>query len=231
MGLAKVTLLNDFAAVAHAVANDSEGTSLTPLAGPDGWCASSKRVTIIGPGTGLGIAHYTWHAGKPLIQATEGAHIDFAPVDAVDDALLSRLRKSHERVSLERVVSGAGIADIYAVISELSGEDPLLSHQLDIWESGFAGTDPVAVKSIAHFVKTLGRAAGDYALAHGSSAVVIAGGLGQRLEAQLRAADFHAAFLDKGRYRSMMEAIPIILITHPQPGLLGAAAAYKTEHL
>ena len=230
LGTPRVTLLNDFAAVAHAAASDPSRAHLSHLAGPDDWCEPHERVTVIGPGTGLGIAHYCLIEGKPLIQATEGAHIDFAPVDAVDDALLARLRGKFARVSLERVVSGAGIADIYAVLAEQLGEEPLLTEALDIWQMGQSGADPLAAQAIAHFIKTLGRAAGDYALAHGSSAIVIAGGLGQRLQEQLTAPEFHAALLDKGRYRSMMEAIPITLITHAQPGLLGAAAAFANEY-
>ncbi|MEO1102786.1 MAG: glucokinase, partial [Pseudomonadota bacterium] len=212
-----------------AIAADRRGEHLAHLAGPDDPLPRDDTVTVIGPGTGLGIAHYRGYRGKALIQATEGSHIDFAPVNAVDDAVLAALRCQYDRVSLERVVSGEGIAHIYSAIAALEGTEPSLSEPLEIWKTGMAEGSTLASKAVAHFVTTLGRVAGDYALAHGASAVVIAGGLGLRLHKQLAEPGFHRAFVNKGRYQDMMERMPIKLITHPQPGLLGAAAAYFQE--
>ncbi|MEP3029683.1 MAG: glucokinase [Erythrobacter sp.] len=223
--LDRLELLNDFAAVAHCVSH-LDHASLIHLAGPNTPAHDRGTTTIIGPGTGLGIAHMRYHEGRACIQATEGAHIDFAPVDAVDDALLARLRKTHSRVSLERVISGPGITEIYSVIAALNSASADLVEPIAIWSAGIDGTDELAALAVGHFIKTLGRVTGDYALAHGANRAVIAGGIGQRLRNQLSDPAFHAAFLDKGRYRSMMEAIPIDLVTHPQPGLLGAAAAF-----
>ncbi len=226
-----VSLLNDFEAIAHAVAGDNGSEHLDHVAGPDDPLPRDETTTIIGPGTGLGIAYYRRHKGKALIQATEGSHIDFAPVDEIDDAVLGSLRKVHKRVSIERVISGEGIAHIYAAIASLGdASDQSPRNALDIWQSGLGdatrGDDPMAERAVAHFVATLGRLAGDYALAHGASSVVIAGGIGLRLHQELKAPEFHEAFVNKGRYRAMMEAMPIKIITHPQPGMLGAAAAY-----
>jgi glucokinase len=185
---------------------------------------------VLGPGTGLGIAHFRRHKGDALIQPTEGSHIDFAPIDEVDDAILAALRKVHDRVSLERVISGEGILAIHAAIAAIEGEDVDEGQEpLAIWQLGMKGDEPISARAVAHFIKTLGRFAGDYALAHGASAVVIAGGLGLRLHEKLKAPEFHDAFVTKGRYRTMMEAMPIKLITHPQPGLLGAAVAYFAQ--
>jgi glucokinase len=220
-----VTLLNDFAAIAHAVAG-SRREDLAHLAGPQEPLPDHGTVTVIGPGTGLGIAHFRWHEGRALVQATEGSHIDFAPVCPLDDAILSDLRTRFDRVSVERVVSGAGIAHIQAAIAASEGRAPALGDDLAIWKAGMAGEDELAERAVDHFVATLGRIAGDYALAHGASAVVIAGGLGQRLQQHLCAPAFHKAFIAKGRYTKLMKAIPLSLVQHPQPGLLGAAFAH-----
>ena len=72
---------------------------------------------------------------------------------------------------------------------------------------------------------------GDYALAHGASAVVLAGGLGLRLRDILPASAFGERFRAKPRYEKMMAGIPVKLIVHPQPGLYGAAAAFALEQL
>ncbi len=236
LGVSRAVLCNDFEAIAYAILGDIDEHHLTHLAGPSKPLPDDQTITVIGPGTGLGIAHFRRHRAssglQAIVQPTEGSHIDFAPVDAVDDAALAALRKVHSRVSLERVVSGEGIVNIHAAICALEGisATPQLD-ALDIWKAGAAGTDPIAAQTIAHFVKTLGRVAGDYALAHGASGVVIAGGLGLRLQDQLSAPAFHEAFIAKGRYHAMMAAMPVKLITHPQPGLLGAAAAFAQTHM
>lgn len=227
LGVEHVTLLNDFAAIAHAVAGLGPG-EFAHLAGPEEPLPRKGTVTVIGPGTGLGIAHFRMHEGRALVQATEGSHIDFAPVCPLDDAILSSLRERHDRVSVERVVSGEGIVHIQAAIARREGRAPTLTESLDIWKAGMAGEDDLAEQALAHFVETLGRIAGDYALAHGASAVVIAGGLGLRLRRHLCAPAFHEAFIAKGRYIRLMKAIPLSLVTHPQPGLLGAALAHRT---
>jgi glucokinase len=230
MAVPRLTLLNDFEAIAHAIASNVLAEDLMHIAGPPDPLPRDDTVTVIGPGTGLGIAYYSRHRGKPLIHATEGAHIDFAPVDRIDDAILAALRKRHDRVSLERVISGDGIAAIYSAIAQLEGgsaEETPGARQ--IWQLAMTGDEPVARAALAQFVKTLGRAAGDYALAQGASAVVLAGGIGQRLAKHYAAPAFHEAFCNKGRYRAMMEAMPIKLMVHPQPGLIGAAAAYFAQ--
>lgn len=231
MGLSRVSLLNDFEAIAHAISGQSSQQHLAHVAGPDDPLPRDETITVIGPGTGLGIAHFRRRNGRAMIQATEGSHVDFAPVDEVDDAILSALRKVYDRVSLERVISGEGIVHIHSAIAAIEGA-PISAPRrpLDIWQSGMKGDDPLTARAIAHFVKTLGRIAGDYALAHGASGVVMAGGLGLRLHNKLETPEFHAAFVNKGRYRTMMEAMPIKLITHPQPGMLGAATAFFAQN-
>ena len=96
---------------------------------------------------------------------------------------------------------------------------------------GTSGSDGLAAAAVERFCLALGAAAGDFALAQGASAVVIAGGLGLRIKDTLVASGFATRFRAKGRFEAMMAALPVKLITHPQPGLLGAAAAFAVEHL
>jgi glucokinase len=92
-----------------------------------------------------------------------------------------------------------------------------------------AGSDPLAVEAMQRFCGCLGSIAGDLALAQGASGVVIAGGLGQRLAAVLPASSFASRFVDKGRFSTLLQQIPVKLILHPEPGLLGAAAAFAVR--
>jgi glucokinase len=227
--LDKVTLLNDFAAVAHA-ANALPPEDFLHLTGPEVGLPHEGTISVIGPGTGLGVAHFRRIGAVCHVQATEGGHIGFAPVDDLDDRILARLRHRHDRVSLERVVSGPGIAEIYAVLPERDAGQKSSLDADTIWRLGIAGEDATAAAAVDHFCLLLGRAAGDIALAHGAAGVVIAGGTGLSLGERLRGPGFGEGFRAKGRYEAMMAGIPVKLLTHPQPGLLGAAAAFAAEH-
>lgn len=235
LGVTRQTLVNDFAAVAHAVARAASGDFLH-LAGPeDAALPESGTISVIGPGTGLGVAHLLRVGGTYHVQATEGGHIDFAPHDAIEDTILARLRQRHTRVSVERVVSGPALNDIYAALAAIEGRAVAEIDNIALWQAGTSGQneggDSLAAAAVDRFCMALGSAAGDYALAQGASGVVIAGGLGYRIRDTIRASAFAERFRAKGRFAQMMAAIPVKLITHPQPGLFGAAAAFAREHL
>lgn len=225
LGLEAVTVLNDFGAVAHAVAR-APGDQLVHITGPDTPLPERGTVSVIGPGTGLGVAHFHRYPGGYHVQATEGGHVGFAPQDEFDDRLLAGLRAQHGRVATERVNAGPGIGPIYAA---LGGGD--LTDDRAIWEQGIAREDELAAHAVDRFCASLGSVAGDYALAHGASAVVLAGGLGLKLRELLPQSPFGEQFRAKPRYEAMMAGIPVKLIVHPQPGLYGAAAAFALEHL
>lgn len=217
LGVRRVHLVNDFAAVAHAVPIAAE--QMLHLGGPAQPLPQKGVVTVVGPGTGLGVATLVRGRGGDQVVATEGGHIGFAPADHVDDLILERLRNRHGRVSVERVVCGRGLADIHAV---LTGEEV---DERDLWGRVLAD-DPEMAASLDRYCGLLGAVAGDLALAQGAQAVVIAGGLGLRLGERLAASSFAARFEAKGRFSQLMASLPVKMMTHPQPGLLGAAAAY-----
>jgi glucokinase len=229
LGLDAVTLINDFGAVAHAVANAAEAELVT-ICGPDKPLPPSGTVSVIGPGTGLGVAHFHRFAGGYHVHSTEGGHIDFAPVDEIDDWMLARLRKQHRRVSTERIHSGAGICEIYAALAAIERRPAEALDDKAIWQRGIARQDSLAAAAVDRFCASLGSVCGDYALAHGASAVVLAGGIGLRLRSVLPKSGFAERFRSKGRYVDLMGGIPVKMIVHPQPGLFGAAAAFASEH-
>ncbi len=229
LGLDQVTLVNDFEAVAHAVAQAPE-SDFVSICGPDMALPSLGTISVVGPGTGLGVAHFHRHTGGYLVQATEGGHLDFAPVDAVDDAILARLRAVHGRVSTERVNSGPGIVPIYQTLCAIEGRPPTLEGDRAIWQAAMAGEDSMAAAALDRLCMTLGSVAGDFALGHGASAVVLAGGLGLRLRDYLPRSGFAERFTFKGRYRALMAGLPVKLIVQPEPGLYGAVAAFLQQH-
>ena len=232
LGVATYSIVNDFEAVAHAVARAPED-QFVHLTGPEGPLAPRGTISVLGPGTGLGVAHLRRDGeGGYEVQATEGGHADFAPVDSIDDTLLARLRKRHNRVSIERVVSGPGIIEIYQALGAMERRSLTDADDIEIWTKGMAGEDSLAAAAVDRFCLSLGSVAGDVALAQGGfGGVVIAGGLGYRLRNTLPRSGFAQRFCHKGRYEQLMASIPVKLITHPQPGLFGAVAAYAREHL
>lgn len=232
LGIERVTLINDFEAVAHAVAR-AGADQFVHLAGPDRPLGAHGMISVLGPGTGLGVAQLHRDAtGGYRVQATEGGHAGFAPVDAVEDAVLARLRQRHPRVSVERVVSGPAIVDIYCTLAALEGRSERKPDAIDLWATGASGEDALAAAAVERFCCALGSVAGDVALTHGGFAgVVIAGGLGLRLREVLARSGFAERFCAKGRFTGLMAEIPVKLIVHPQPGLFGAVAAHESEQL
>lgn len=229
LGVDRHVLVNDFEAVGHAVAQAGENY-FERLTGPDEPLPAIGTITIIGPGTGLGVAHI-WRDGADYrVQATEGGHIDFAPLDSIEDAILARLRKRHRRVSIERIVSGPGIVDIYETLAALEGRAIPRLDDKAIWTNALSGGDSLAAAAVDRFCLSLGSVSGDLALAQGASGVVVAGGLGLRIRDSLIRSGFPERFVEKGRFEGFMSALPVKLITHPQPGLFGAAAAFARQY-
>lgn len=229
LGVDQWVLVNDFEAVGHAVAQ-ADASHFVHLTGPEADLPDTGTISIIGPGTGLGVAHVWRGGGRYHVVATEGGHIDFAPLDGIEDAILARLRNRYRRVSAERVVSGPGLIDIYEALAAIEGRAAVSLQDKALWTLGLSGDDSLAAAAVDRFCLSLGSVAGDIALAQGGKAVVIAGGLGLRLRDTLLRSGFAERFRAKGRFEALMASLPVKLITHPQPGLFGAAAAFAKDH-
>jgi glucokinase len=229
LGVDRLTLINDFGAVGHAVVRVGQ-EYLRHLCGPDVPLPEEGVISIVGPGSGLGMTHVLRRGGRDHVVECEGGHIDYAPIDSIEDAILVRLRQRFGRVSAERIVSGPGLANIYDALAALEGRAVRVGDDKELWSAALSGADSLAVAALDRFCLILGSVAGNVALVHGANAVVIAGGLGLRIADVLRASGFSGRFAAKGRFERMLSAIPVKIITHPQPGLFGAAAAFAEEH-
>lgn len=230
LGVERLKLLNDFGAMAHAVAWLDE-QHLAYVAGPKGSLPQEGVTTVIGPGTGLGVAMLLKRDGHTHAIETEGGHIDFAALDGFEANILDRLRKRFVRVSVERIVSGPGLSNLHLAIASIEGRPVIPVDDGALWEAAINGSDAVARQALDRLVLSYGAVAGDFALAHGANAVVLTGGLSNRIPDRLRGPEFVERFAAKGRHQAQMRAIPIRLATHGEPGLLGAAAAFAREHL
>lgn len=228
LGVDSHVLVNDFGAIAHAVAQVG-AEHFRHLCGPDGPLPEEGAISIVGPGTGLGVAQLLRRDGRYFVIETEGGHIDFAPLDSLEDAILARMRTRYRRVSVERMVAGPGLANFYEALGAIEGRPVESGDDKALWTRALEGGDSLASAALDRFCLSLGSVAGDIALAQGAGGVVIAGGLGLRIAGALPGSGFGERFVAKGRFERMMSAIPVKLITHPQPGLFGAAAAYASR--
>jgi glucokinase len=227
IGVDRLLLLNDFGAVAHAVAA-LPAAALAPLCGPAAGLPREGVTSVIGPGTGLGVSTLIRRGAQLTVVETESAHIAFAPQTEEETALERAVRARYGRCSVERIVSGPGLLEI---VEHLGGgtRDPLQAGS--VWESALDGSDAIAASALDLLVGCFGASAGDISLAHGSMSVVITGGLAARMRERLRSPLFHRRFGDKGRYRPRMERIPVLLCKAPEPGLFGAAVAFQRAFL
>ena len=229
LGVERFTIVNDFGAVGYAVATLGD-EHFRHLCGPDHALPNEGVISIIGPGTGLGVAALLKRADGYDVIETEGGHVDFAPLDALEDKILKQLRKNFRRVSVERVAAGQGLRNLYEALGAIEKRDLIFHEDTDLWPAALDGSDSLASAALDRLCLSLGAVAGDMALAQGASAVVIAGGVGLRLADYLPHSGFRDRFIAKGRFERRMDEMPVRLITYPQPGLYGAAAAFAREY-
>lgn len=225
LGLERLTLLNDFGAVAHAV-SILEPDELVPLCGPDQLPANGV-VSVMGPGTGLGVAILDRRHGVRVIE-TEASHIGFSPLDPEEEELADALVARYGRASVERIVSGPGLIDIHRF---LGGEEWDPTKAAELWTAAIEGEDAVAERALDIFLRCLGATAGDIALAQGAMGVALTGALANRIDHLLRSPAFEARFTAKGRYRERMQRTAVVLATTEELGLLGAAVAFQREYI
>ncbi len=216
--------LNDFEAVAHAIAS-LDITCLPHLCGPDRPLPADGTIVAIGPGTGLGTASIIRRGSQTLVCGAEGGHTGFSPFNDFEDRLLHRLRSVHGRVSAERIISGPGIIPLCAQLAQDTGEAWRDLGDKQLWTLALEGHDRLTREAMSLFCQALGGFAGDMALAHCATGVVVAGGLGKRLMDILPTSGFADRFIAKGRFEEMMRKIPVRMIHYPEPGLFGAASA------
>jgi glucokinase len=223
-------LINDLEASAWGVGALGAG-DLIPLNRVSGPAVGNQAV--IAPGTGLGEAGMFWDGTRHHVFASEGGHTDFAPQGDLQVGLLRYLQAQFGHVSYERILSGPGLVNVYAFLRESGcGEetaafrDELKKNDAAAVISGAAldGTSPLAGKALDLWVSVYGAEAGNLALkTMATGGLFLGGGISPKILSKLKGPGFMQAFLDKGRMRPLVQAIPVQVITNENAGLLGAA--------
>ncbi|TLU66217.1 glucokinase [Thalassotalea litorea] len=222
LNLRSLYMINDYTAIAMSI-NSLDDSQKVKIGG--GQAVAHKPIAICGPGTGLGVANLFEYQGQWISVGGEGGHVDFAPTDDTEVAILKFLNNKYPRVSAEQLLSGLGIEQIYQALCDLN-QIPAKPYQAkDISAKGVAQQCDICHQAMQQFCKTLGSFAGNLALTTGAfGGVYIAGGIAPRFLEFLAKSDFRKRFEAKGRFEGFNQAIPTYVITEPQPGILGASA-------
>jgi glucokinase len=220
-GFSDVRLLNDFEAVAWSLPELGR-EDLRQIGGGEPKPGALKLA--LGPGTGLGVAAYVPARGG-LVLGTEGGHASLPGGSAREDAVISALRRKFGHVSIERVLSGPGLVNLYQAIAALDGIAVPERSSHDIREAAIAGTCAVSHAALELFCAWLGEVTGNFALSLGAQGgVYIGGGFVPKMRDELLHSQFRARFDGKGRMSDYVKAIPVYLIGHDDPAFIGLRA-------
>jgi glucokinase len=224
-------LINDLEANAWGIGAlaDADLVPLNKVSGP-----AVGNQAVIAPGTGLGEAGLFWDGNRHHVFACEGGHCDFAPQGDLQIELLRFLTARCGHVSYERILSGPGLVNVYEFLrdSGCGKESPEMAAAMQqsdpaaaISKAALDGKDDLAVKALDIWISVYGAEASNLALkAMATGGLFLSGGISPKILSKLKGTDsFMKAFLDKGRLRSLVEAVPVFVVTNEKAGLLGAA--------
>jgi glucokinase len=226
--LPRLRLINDFLASANGI--EALGADDFSLLNPGTPEPRAPRL-VVGAGTGFGVSQLMWCDGRYRPFPSEGGHIHFAPTDSLQMELLAYLKNSHDRVSCERVVSGAGLVNIYTFLCqrEKQTDHSDLRNLLENPDPAEAITerarsdDLLARRALSLFISIYGAVVGDLALVTlARGGIYVAGGIAPKILDELRAGDFIGSFSRKGRMSSLVKEMPLFIVLAQDVGLLGA---------
>jgi|OpeIllAssembly_1097287.scaffolds.fasta_scaffold19646_1 glucokinase len=231
LGVREAYLVNDLQATASSLPflRKSDRAMLQ-----EGGTDPRGNMAVLSAGTGLGEGFLVDSGAGYIPLASEGGHVDFAPRDEREVRLHAFLRAKHGRVSVERVLSGPGLHDVYrflreeerrteepGIAAEVAGGEP----QHAIVRHGLAGGPGACAETVRIFCSLYGAEAGNLALQYlATGGVYLGGGIAPAILPALRRGEFLSAFLDKGRMRNLLSRVPVTVILDPAAPLLGAAS-------
>ncbi|HLZ04459.1 MAG TPA: glucokinase [Bradyrhizobium sp.] len=221
LGLVSLAVVNDFAATAQSIPHlaAQQKFAIGPMI-PN----AKGNIGVVGPGTGLGMSSLIPSGDGWTLVAGEGGHATLAASTEEEFAIIQMLRKRWSHVSAERVLSGAGLVNLYEALCAIGGIEPLMLSPADVTRRAMDRSDETCVRAFAHFCGFLGSVAGDLALTVGAfGGVYIAGGILPRFKDAFAASKFRERFEAKGRFSKMLAGMPTWLILDENPGLIGLA--------
>ncbi len=221
MNLERIAVVNDLEALALVLPHLNSEDAV-PIGEEAGNGSIRAPMAVLCPGTGLGIAGLVpvEHGWRPI--ATEGGHTSLSPLIEKEMAVWQFLRERHGRVSVERVLSGPGIVELYTALVSLEGRALEAASPEDIVGLALDGESPLAVETIEMFCAWLGDVAGDVALMYvARGGVWLAGDILLTIFEILKRSQFRRRFEHKGRGTGIVTATPTFLVSCESPVLRG----------
>jgi glucokinase len=228
LGLNTLLIVNDFTALAMSLPGLS-GQDLMQVGG--GEPAASAVIGVLGPGTGLGVSGVIPTIDGFVTLGSEGGHVNFAPADEREFAILQFAWKEWPHVSNERLISGPGMEIIYRALAHRNGVNARSRTSPDIIAGALEEHDPLCLETLECFSGMLGGAAANLAVTLGAfGGVFIGGGIVPRMAEWFASSPFRARFEAKGRFTGYLAQIPTYVIMTPNPAFYGVATILS-EHL
>ena len=228
LGLHTLLIVNDFTALAMALPGLKPGDLMQVGQGSAG---ANAVVGVLGPGTGLGVSAVIPTVDGFVTLGSEGGHMNFAPADEREFAILQYAWKEWSHVSNERLISGPGMEIIYRALAQRNGIKAVPRSSPDIITGALEERDPLCLEVLDCFSGMLGGAAANLAVTLGAfGGIFIGGGIVPRMGEWFAQSSFRARFEAKGRFSDYLSNIPTYVITTPHPALRGVATILS-EHL
>lgn len=228
LGLHTLLIVNDFTALAMALPGLKDEDLMQVGSGAPG---ANAVLGLLGPGTGLGVSGVIPTVDGFVTLGSEGGHMNFAPADEREFAILQFAWKEWSHVSNERLISGPGMEIIYRALAQRNGVEAIGRSSPEIITGALEENDPLCLEVLECFSGMLGGAAANLAVTLGAlGGIFIGGGIVPRMQGWFAHSPFRARFEAKGRFSSYLSNIPTYVITTPHPALRGVAAILS-EHL
>jgi len=231
LDIGPVNLLNDLQAMAYAVPV-LHSAELHVL--QEGVPPADGNMALIAAGTGLGEAFLHFVDGRLIPSPCEGGHADFAARTERDISVLRSLVQRYKRASVEHVLSGPGLVNLFRAIHagpcRAGIDEESRGASAAITSAALEGRCPSCVDTLATFIEAYGAEAGNLALRTVATAgLFVGGGIAPQILPAFADGTFMRAFRDKAPLDDLMARIPVKVILHAEPGLLGAAVYAQGE--
>lgn len=221
LGLQTIRFYNDFRCVARALVE--LGPDDTQQIG-GGVPAPGGARAIVGPGTGLGIVGLLPGSAGWQVVESEAGHSPIAGCTSDERSALDFVFEETGSISAESVLSGQGLERLLRHVETSNLLDSSRRTAAEVTAAAWTGADPHARKALDLFYRFLGTAASSAALTFcARGGVYLAGGIVGRSPAALAASRFRESFERHSAHHDYLRRVPVFLVLHPNPGLLGAA--------
>jgi glucokinase len=227
LGLRRVVVLNDLQAMACAL--PALGAGEVHVLQP-GRKVVDGTMAVVAAGTGLGESILYRTGGRFVPVPSEGGHADFAARTEREIALMLDLTRRLGRASVEDVLSGPGLTNVYrvahhqpcTVVAPDALDDP--EAPAAISAAAIERRCPGCVETLEMFVEAYGAEAGNHALRTVAlGGLFVGGGIAPKILPALTDGRFMRAFLAKRPLDTLLSGIPVNVIMNADVGLLGAA--------